>query len=470
MMTTLLIKNPLLVATVNDAGTEFSGGHILIEDGVIKSIGPEPLDIQADQIINADGMVITPGFINTHHHLYQTLTRNIPLMQDQPLFPWLTNHYEVWREVTTEAIHVSTQTGLLELMKSGVTTSSDHLYLFPNQASPELIDTEIEAARSLGIRFQPTRGSMSLGKSKGGLPPDDVVQTEAVIQADTERLVAKYHDTSPGAMTRISLAPCSPFSVTAELMRQTAAYARENHLQIHTHLAETLDEEKFCLETSGHRPVGLMQELDWLSENSWYAHTVHLNDAEIKVMGENQVGMSHCPSSNMRLGSGIARIRELLDAGVNVSLGVDGSASNDSGDMLLEMRNALLISRLRDEPYWLTARDVLRMATRGGAAALGRDDIGELAIGKQADLALFNMNGLSQAGSLSDPIGSLVFTTRSQSVDYLIVQGRIIYDHGKTDFNESKLIREQNQIAGEMIRRAQKRTGINFLNRINGPS
>jgi cytosine/adenosine deaminase-related metal-dependent hydrolase len=305
---------------------------------------------------------------------------------------------------------------------------------------------------------------MSLGRSKGGLPPDDVVQTETVIQADTERLVARYHDTSIGAMTRISLAPCSPFSVTAELMQQTANYAGDNDLQIHTHLAETLDEEKFCLETQGHRPVGLMQKLGWLSENSWYAHAVHLNDAEIKLMGENQVGMSHCPSSNMRLGSGIARIRELLDAGVKVSLGVDGSASNDSSDMLLEMRNALLISRLREEHNWLTARDVLRMATRGGAAALGRNDIGELAVGKQADLALFNMNGLGQAGSLADPVSSLIFTTRSQAVDYLIVQGRIIFSAERSNVNELKLIDEQNRIASEMLSRAQKRTGIDFLN------
>ncbi len=463
-MKTILIKNPLRVATMNDRSTEFSGGHILIENGIIRSIGPETLETQAAEIIDASEMVITPGFINTHHHLYQTLTRNIPLMQDQPLFPWLTNHYEVWREVTTEAIEVSTQVGLLELMKSGVTTSSDHLYLFPAQASPELIDTEIEAAKTLGIRFQPTRGSMSLGKAKGGLPPDDVVQTETVIQADTERLVAKYHDTSIGAMTRISLAPCSPFSVTAELMRQTANYARDNQLQIHTHLAETLDEEKFCLDTSGHRPVGLMQELGWLSENAWYAHTVHLNDAEIKLMGENQVGMSHCPSSNMRLGSGLARIRELLDAGVKVSLGVDGSASNDSSDMLLEMRNALLISRLREEHNWLTARDVLRMATRGGAAALGRNDIGELSVGKQADLALFNMHGLSQAGSLADPISSLIFTTRSQAVDYLIVQGQIVINKGNSKVDETKLVVEHNQIASEMLSRAQKRTGIDFLN------
>jgi cytosine/adenosine deaminase-related metal-dependent hydrolase len=447
---------------MNDSQEEFSGGHILIENGVITSIGPESLDIQAEKTIDATGMVITPGFINTHHHLYQTLTRNIPLMQDQPLFSWLSNHYEVWRELTTEAVEVSTQTGLLELMKSGVTTSSDHLYLFPSQASPELIDTEIEAARTLGLRFQPTRGSMSLGKSKGGLPPDDVVQTEDFIRKDTKRLLKKYHDDSTGSMTRISLAPCSPFSVTPELMKQTAEYAQANGLQIHTHLAETLDEEAYCLESFGLRPVALMEKLQWLTSNSWYAHAVHLNDDEIRVMGENQVGISHCPSSNMRLGSGIARIRELLDAKVKVSLGVDGSASNDSSDMLLEMRNAMLISRLREQDFWLTARDVLQMATRGGAAALGRDDIGQLSVGKQADLALFNMLNLAQAGSLSDPLASLIFTTRQQPVDYLIVQGKIVMKRGLSELDESVLIAKHNNIAKEMLDRAEQRTKLNF--------
>jgi len=458
-----LIQNPLLIATQNDQSDEVSGGHILIEDGVISSIGPGSIEVSADQVIDASGMVITPGFINTHHHLYQTLTRNIPLMQNQALFPWLTNHYEVWREVTTEGIRVSALTGLLELMKSGVTTSSDHLYLFPSQASPKLIDAEIEAAQELGLRFQPTRGSMSLGKSRGGLPPDDVVQTEKVIQADTERLLAKYHDPGPGAMTRISLAPCSPFSVTPELMKQSAAFARSNKLQIHTHLAETLDEERFCQDSFGLRPVELMESLDWMTDNSWYAHCVHLSDGEIIRMGQNQVGVSHCPSSNMRLGSGIARIKECLNAGVKVSLGVDGSASNDSGDMLLEMRNAMLISRLREEQYWLTARDVLRMATRGGAAALGREDIGELSVGKQADLALFDMGGLAQAGGQSDPLASLIFTTRSAPVDRLIVQGKTVLLKGQNSVDESTLVQEHNRIAREMLDQATNRTGINFL-------
>lgn len=458
-----LIKNALLIATQNDSNDEFQGGHILIEDDVIESIGPNDIQVHADEIIDASCMLIVPGFINTHHHLYQTLTRNIPLMQDQPLFPWLTNHYEVWREVTTEAIEVSTKVGLLELMKSGVTTSSDHLYLFPKEASPELIDAEIDAARKLGIRFQPTRGSMSLGKSKGGLPPDDVVQTESTIQKDTERLFAKYHDAAPGAMTRISLAPCSPFSVTPELMKQTAVYADEKGLQIHTHLAETLDEERFCLETFGMRPVALMDSLGWLTENAWYAHCVHLNDEEIELMGKRKVGISHCPSSNMRLGSGIARIRECLDAGVKVSLGVDGSASNDSGNMLLEMRNALLISRLREEQYWLTARDVVGMATRGGAAALGRNDIGQLAPGKQADLACFDMRGLAQAGALADPLAALIFTTRESVVDRLIINGETVLKRDQYSVDELRLAEKHNQIARQMLQLAGQRTGIQFL-------
>jgi len=250
-MNRILVKNPLLVATMNDRREEFRGGHILIENDRIVSLGPEPLEVPADETIDASGMVVLPGLVNTHHHLYQSLTRNVPRMQKQSLFDWLTNHYQLWRELTEEAVYVSTQVGLLELMRSGVTTSSDHLYLFPHKTSGALIDAEIRAAREVGIRFQPTRGSMSLGQSSGGLPPDDVVQTEAEIQRDTERLVAQYHDDSPGSMVRISLAPCSPFSITPELLRATADFAREHHLQLHTHLAETLDEEQYCLLAGG---------------------------------------------------------------------------------------------------------------------------------------------------------------------------------------------------------------------------
>ncbi len=462
-MSRILIKNPLLVATMNNDQEEFSGGHILIENDKITSIESDDYQCNIDKVIDASNMVVLPGFINTHHHFYQTLTRNIPKMQNVSLFGWLNNHYELWRELTEEGITISTKTAIAELMKSGTTTSSDHLYIFPQKTSAQLIDVEIEAAKEMGIRFHPTRGSMSLGRSKGGLPPDDVVQTEAEIQADTERLVAKYHDKSDGSMLRIALAPCSPFSVTPELMRTTADYAKANNLLIHTHLAETLDEEKFCIEKYGKRPVDYVDSLGWISKNAWFAHTVHLNDNEIKLMGEAGCGVSHCPSSNLRLGSGIARIKEMIEADISVSLAVDGSASNDSSNMLSEIRNALLLSRLRKYEHWLTARDVLWMATRGGAQVLDRNDIGELSVGKQADIAMFSVDSLEYAGGMSDPLASLVFTVRTTPVDHLIVNGKVQVRNGKFDFNEKKHIKEHNRISSEMLKKATQNSGINFI-------
>ncbi|MBC8278954.1 MAG: 8-oxoguanine deaminase [FCB group bacterium] len=463
-MSSILIKNPLVLATMNEHREEFSGGHIYIENGVIKSLGrDEGEHQQADEIIDASGMVVLPGFINTHHHFYQSLTRNIPIMQNAGLFEWLTLHYQLWQELTAEAVHVSTVTAIIELMKSGTTTSSDHLYLFPNNISKELLDVEIESAKKTGIRFQPTRGSMSLGKSKGGLPPDAVVQSEAEIMADTERLIGKYHNDSDGSMVRISLAPCSPFSVTPDLMKHTAEYARINSLMIHTHLAETLDEEEFCLKKFGMRPVEYMKYLGWTSHNAWFAHTVHLNDNEVKLLGEKRCGISHCPSSNMRLGSGIARVKEMAEAGVKVSLSVDGSASNDSGNMLAEARNAMLLSRMREKEYWLTAREVLWFATRGGAAVLGRDDVGQLAVGKRADIAMFSVEGIEYAGSKSDPLASLLFTGRMSPVDYLIIEGKIRIRKGKTGIDEVKLGQVHDRISKEMISRAIKKSEIDFL-------
>jgi len=462
-MSRILIKNPLLIATMDDDRRELTGGHILIENGVIISIGLEILDIPADETIDASGMVVLPGLVNTHHHFYQTLTRNIPLMQNQSLFGWLTNYYEVWRELTAEAVTVSTKTALLELMKSGCSTSSDHLYLFPARETGELIDAQITVARDVGARFHATRGSMSLGKSNGGLPPDDTVQTEAEIQADTERLLKLYHDDGEGAMIRLALAPCSPFSVTPELMRSTVGYARVNNLHIHTHLAETLDEDKFCLNMFGKRPADYVDSLGWITDFAWFAHAIHVNDDEIKRLGDAGVGISHCPSSNMRLGSGIARIREMLNAGVKVSLGVDGSASNDGSNLLLEARQALLISRLREEDYWLTARDVLEIATRGGAAALGRNDIGQLTVGKRADLALFSVAGLEYAGAQSDPLAALIFTVRQSPVDYLLVNGEIRIRKGKSRVDEQKLVQTHNWIAQQMLEQAGRKTGIDFM-------
>ena len=459
----ILIKNPLIVATMNDLQEEFSGGHILIENDKITSIGSNDYQGDADEVIDATNMVVLPGFINTHHHFYQTLTRNIPRMQNAPLFGWLNDHYELWRELTEDGVTVSTKTAIAELMKSGTTTSSDHLYLFPHKTSAQLIDIEIEAAKEMGIRFHPTRGSMSLGKSNGGLPPDDVVQSEKQIQIDTERLVAKYHDDSIGSMLRIALAPCSPFSVTPELMRSSAEYAKANNLLIHTHLAETLDEEDFCVDKYGKRPVDYVDSLGWIVKNAWFAHTVHLNDNEINLMGKAGCGVSHCPSSNLRLGSGIARIKEMIGAGISVSLAVDGSASNDSSNMLSEIRNAMLLSRLREEQYWLTAREVLWMATRGGANVLHRNDIGELSVGKQADIAMFSVNSLEYAGGMSDPLASLVFTSRTSPVNYLIVNGKVQVRNSRLDFDENKHVQEHNRISTEMLKKATKNSGINFI-------
>ncbi len=448
---------------MNDDRKEISGGYILIENDKIVSIGNDIPNIEADKVIDASNMVILPGFVNTHHHFYQTLTRNIPKMQNAELFTWLTDYYEVWRELTEEGVEVSTKTAIAELMLSGTTTTSDHLYLFPQKTSAQLIDVEIEAAKEMGIRFYPTRGSMSLSNSNGGLPPDDVVQTEVEIQADTERLIAKYHDESIGSMLRIALAPCSPFSVTPELMKQTAEYAEANNLLIHTHLAETLDEEQFCLDKYGKRPVEYVKSLGWINHNAWFAHAVHLNDNEIKLMGKIGCGVSHCPSSNMRLGSGIARIKTMMKAGINVSLAVDGSASNDSSNILSELRNALLLSRMRGKSNWLSARDVLWLATRGGAAVLDRKDIGQIAEGKQADLAMFSVENLEYAGGMSDPLAALIFTQRMSPVDYLIVNGEVKIRNGKLDFDEKKHIKEHNRIAQEMLENAINNSEINFL-------
>ena len=317
-MSSILIKDPLLCCRMKedvnakDVLDTFSGGHIYIEDNVIVSAGPEEFKGSADKVIDASRMLVLPGFVNTHHHFYQTLTRNIYSTQKAELFEWLTTNYEIWRGLDKEAFYVSAKLAMAELLKSGCTTSSDHLYLFPNKAEGTLIDSEIEAARELGMRFQPTRGSMSLSKKDGGLPPEDVVQSEAQIFEDIERLVETYHDDSFGSMLRISLAPCSPFSVTEESMRKTVDVAEKYGLQIHTHLAETKDEERFCIERSGERPFAYMEKLGWIKPYAWFAHTIYLNDEEIAEAGRVKMGSSHCPSSNMRLGSGICRVKELL--------------------------------------------------------------------------------------------------------------------------------------------------------------
>ncbi|MDP7022315.1 MAG: 8-oxoguanine deaminase [Candidatus Krumholzibacteria bacterium] len=447
-----LIQNPELIATLDGEDRQIRGGALLIEQGRIAEVFDTPQEIPADRIIDARGKLITPGLVNTHHHFYQTLTRNLPTAQDAELFDWLKFHYEIWRGLDEEMISVSTRTALAELMLSGCTLSSDHHYVFPESAAPDLIDRQIEVARDLGLRFHATRGSMSLGRSAGGLPPDDLVQNEEMILEDSRRLLSRYHDPSEGAMIRVDLAPCSPFSVSEEAMRQTAALARESGCRLHTHLAETRDEEEFCLKTHGLRPYGLMEKLGWTGSDTWFAHAIHLDSAEIQRMADSGTGMSHCPSSNMRLGSGIAPIREMLDAGVPVSLAVDGSASNDGNHLLAEARQALLLSRLRPRDFWLSAGEVWRIACEGGARVLGRSGMGRIEVGALADLALWDLETLELAGASSDPLAAMLFSASAPRVHTLLVAGEVLVESGKLcDFDEQSQI-AAHQEAAERLR------------------
>jgi cytosine/adenosine deaminase-related metal-dependent hydrolase len=457
-MTTLLIKNAYVV-TMDDHQREIPDGGLFIRDGFIEQVGAtRDLPPTADEVLDLKGHVILPGLVNTHHHFYQTLTRAVPAAQDANLFNWLKTLYPIWARLQPDDIFVSTQTALAELALSGCTTASDHLYLFPNGSK---LDDEIAAALEIGVRLHASRGSMSLGESKGGLPPDSVVDTEENILKDSQRLIEKYHDAKPGSMTQIVLAPCSPFSVTSDLMKQSAKLAREYGVHLHTHLAETEDEEQFCQQMFGHRPVSYMQEVDWVGGDVWFAHAVWVNDEEIKVFAKHDCGVAHCPTSNMRLASGIAPVKEYRAAGVNVGLGVDGSASNDGSHLLAEVRNAMLVSRVKDgltgyslsnDPNrkLMTAREALHLGTRGGAAVLGRADIGSLETGKCADLFAVNLNRLPYTG-MHDPVSAVVFG-QSMNVDYTIVGGRFIVKDGQlVTVDERKLIEKHNKAAGKLL-------------------
>jgi len=399
-------------------------------------------------VIDARGKVVLPGLINTHHHLYQTLTRAVPAAQNAALFDWLKTLYPIWARMDAEAIYISTLVGCAELMLSGCTTASDHLYIFPNGSR---LDDEIRAAQEIGIRFHASRGSMSLGESKGGLPPDRVVESEDAILRDTQRLIETYHDPSPYAMLRIVIAPCSPFSVTPNLMRQAAQLARAYNVHLHTHLAETKDEERFCLEQFGRRPVEYAEELEWSGPNVWYAHGIHINEREIKRMAQQGTGVAHCPSSNMRLASGIAPVRAYLDNGVQVGLGVDGSASNDSSHLLAEARQAMLLQRVTGNPAGLTAEEALWLATRGGAAVLGRDDIGQLARGCAADFIAINTDTLDFAGCQHDLLAALVFCA-PQKVALSVINGRIVVEDGRlTTLDLESIVARHNEISRKML-------------------
>ena len=458
-MTSLLIKNALIV-TMDDRQREIPDGGLFIRDGLIEQVGQAgELPHSADEILDLKNHVVLPGLVNTHHHFYQTLTRTIPAAQDANLFNWLKTLYPIWARLTPDDIFTSTQTALAELALSGCTTASDHLYLFPNGSK---LDDEISAAQEIGLRIHASRGSMSLGESKGGLPPDSVVDNEDSILKDSQRLIQKYHDAKPGSMVQIVLAPCSPFSVTGELMKQSAVLAREYGVHLHTHLAETEDEEQFCLEKFGHRPVGYMQVLDWISEDVWFAHAVWVNDEEIHTFAKYHCGVAHCPSSNMRLASGIAPVKRYRSAGVNVGLGVDGSASNDGSHLLAEVRQAMLLARvnegitgysLSNDPNrkLMTAREALYLGTHGGAAVLGRKDIGSLENGKCADFFAVNLNRLEFAGALHDPVSALVFC-QPVRVDYTVVAGRIVVKEGSlVTLDEHKLIEKHNKAARRLF-------------------
>ncbi len=462
-----LIEDARLVATMDDARTRHPGGYVVLADDAVESVGPGPAPAgRFDRVLDARGKVVLPGLVNTHHHLPQTLTRNVPRVQEAPLFRWLVELYEVWRGIDADAVDAAARVGLGELLLTGCTTTTDHLYLFP-RGEDRLIDVEVAAARDLGVRFHPTRGSMSRGKSLGGLPPDDVVQDEDAILADARRLIREYHDPRPRAMTRIALAPCSPFSVTDDLMRRTADLAREHGVRLHTHLAETKDEEAYCLEMYGVKPVEYVRRLGWLGRDVWMAHGVHLAPDEIALFGETGTGVAHCPSSNFRLGSGIAPVRDLLKAGAPVGLGVDGSASNDCSNMMAEVRQALLAHRLDpDTSRWLTADEVFWMATRGGARCLGRDDIGALEPGKAADVILVDTRKLSYAGASSDPLAALVFSPFPAPVDTVIVNGRIVVEGGElVGVDVPALVARADAISERLLRRASETTGRDYFRR-----
>jgi cytosine/adenosine deaminase-related metal-dependent hydrolase len=454
-MATLLLKNADVLVTMDAARREIRAGALFVHDNVITSVGAtDELPATADRVIDAHGMVVLPGLVNTHHHLYQTLTRAIPAAQDADLFHWLKTLYPIWAELTPDAVYTSALVGLAELVLSGCTTAADHLYLFPNGSK---LDDEIRAAREIGIRFHPTRGSMSLGESQGGLPPDRVCDSEEAILRDSRRVIETFHDSKPYSMCRVSLAPCSPFSVTPDLMRESARLARSYNVHLHTHLAETRDEEDFCLQKFGKRPVDYAEHLEWLGDDVWFAHSVWVNDDEIKRYAQVGAGIAHCPSSNMRLASGIAPIVKMLNAGVKVGLGVDGSASNDSSHMLAEARQAMLLQRVGGDPRALTARQALELGTLGGARGLGRDDIGSLEPGKAADFIAVKMNRLDFAGALHDPVSAIVFCTPPR-VDWSVINGRVVVQDGQlTTLDLMPVIERHNRLAKEMVQRAGAR-------------
>lgn len=452
-MTSLLIKNARVVVTMDDTRREISNGGVYIIDNVIAEVGlSADLPQTADEVIDATGHVVMPGLINTHHHMYQSLTRVIPAAQNGELFNWLTNLYPIWANLTPEMVQVSTQAAMAELILSGCTTSSDHLYIYPNGCQ---LDHSLQAAQEIGMRFHAARGSMSVGQSKGGLPPDRVVEDEASILRDTQRLIETYHDSSRHAMQRIVVAPCSPFSVSRDLMRESAKLARSFGVSLHTHLAENANDIAYSREKFNMTPAEYAEDCGWVGHDVWHAHCVQLDDDGIYMFACTGTGIAHCPCSNMRLASGIAPIRKMLDAGVSVGLGVDGCASNDSGHMLGEVRQAMLLQRVGFGPDAMTARQALEVATLGGAKVLNRDDVGALKPGMSADIVMFNLKQIGYAGAWHDPVAALVFCTPSD-VAYSIINGRVVVREGQiTSIDLPGVMERHNRLAHQLAEAAR---------------
>ena len=468
-MATLLIKNAQVVATMDDAQKEWADANIFIRDNLIESVGPaDAMPNSADRVIDARGHVVTPGLINTHHHMVQSLTKAVPVSQNAELFAWLKGLYPIWAGLTPDMVRVSTQVAMAELLLSGCTTSSDHLYIYPNGVR---LDDSIDGARAIGMRFVATRGSMSVGESKGGLPPDRVVEDEDAILTETRRLIEGHHDASFGAMLNVAVAPCSPFSVSRDLMRVSAELARSYGVRLHTHLAENDHDLAYSQATFNCTPTQYAEDLGWVGEDVWHAHCVKLDDAGISLFAATRTGVAHCPCSNMRLASGIAPIRKMLDAGVPVGLGVDGSASNDAAHILNEARQAMLLARVGRAmqppevrngqtffgcdlgPSEMTPRDALRLATRGSAQVLGRArDIGQITPGYCADLALFKLDSLGFAGgAVHDPVGALMLCASAQA-NHVVVNGRVVVSSGElTTVDLPLLIEQHNHYAKALV-------------------
>lgn len=447
-MTTTLIRNIHTLVTMDDTRRELHNAALFIRDGQIEAVGTlATMPAQtADEVIDLTGYIVIPGLVNTHHHMYQSLTR--VLAQDLELFGWLQTLYPIWSRLTSDAIYTSGKLAMAELMLSGCTTSSDHLYIYPNDCT---LDDSIRAAQDMGMRFHAARGSMSVGESDGGLPPDSVVEDEAVILRETRRLIEDYHDDRHGAMLRIVVAPCSPFTVSNDLMREAAALARSYKVHLHTHLAENDNDIDYSLQVYGMRPGDYAEHVGWVGDDVWHAHCVKLDSAEIGLFARTGTGVCHCPSSNMRLASGVAPVRAMRDAGVNVGLGVDGSASNDAAHLLNEARMALLLQRVGGDPAAMSAREALAIATVGGAAVLGRDDIGALVPGMCADLAAFDLNQVGFAGALHDPVAALVFC-QSVNAAYTMVNGKWTVREGQLVTAELPLLLEQhNALSRQLI-------------------